>query len=168
MDDKTKKCLLITSVILVLIVAAYMFYIFNSSNDLEFRSGAYYCEISIINENNAAVHKWNVGISRSNVKHNLVESENNKEILEKFRKTIVEISSKRFNLVLLVSNLVFTLIAFVTVSRDSQLYKKGNDEKFFQLLTMLILVFLVYKITISFIQLNRLHKNIIYYFNSIK
>lgn len=168
MSSKTKKNILIDSVIFAIILVVSMLYIFNSSQELEFRSGKYYCKIDILDENSIRTLKWDVGISKNNIKNDIIENNFNKETLENFRNNISEISVKRFHLFVFLLYLIFILKIFINLRRDSQLYKRENNKKSLQPFVTITMSFLVYKIIISSIELNQLCKDVAYYFNLIK
>ncbi|HZK53668.1 MAG TPA: hypothetical protein VFC84_05695 [Desulfosporosinus sp.] len=168
MDSKTKKTLLIASAIFALIVTMYMFHIFSSSKELEFRSGTYYCKMNITSENTPKVFSWDLGISKNNIKNDIVENESNSQILEQFRQTVNQISSKRFSLLLFLLYLIYIMIIFLSIEKDSKLYKKESDKKILQLLITLMIIFLICLITNASIELNGLSKHAFYYFSLIK
>ncbi len=145
-----------------------MLYISNNSQALEFRSGKYYCKIDILNENSIEILKWNVAISKNNIKNNIIENDFNKETLRSFRNNINEIRFKRFYLFLFLLYLIFILKIFRNLRKDSQLCKRENNKKSLEPFITIIMIFLIYKIIISSIELNQLCKDIVYYFNLIK
>lgn len=167
MDSKTKKILLSASIAFTAIFMVSMFYTFNKNKDFEFRSGTYFCKITILDEATKRVYKWDVGISKNNIKNNVKESELNKKALENFRKTINEISSKKLSLFLLILYLTFVIIVYVSVQKDSKIYQIIDDKKSFQYFITLLMIFLIYKVFISYIKLDRLHKDAIYFFKLI-
>ncbi|HCQ91701.1 MULTISPECIES: hypothetical protein [unclassified Clostridium] len=168
MSSKTRKKILIDSVIFAIILVVFMLYISNYSQGLEFRSGKYYCKIDILNENSTEILKWDMAISKNNIKNNIIENDFNKETLENFRNNISEISVKRFHLFVFLLYLIFILKIFIDLRKDSQLYKRENNKKSLQLSITIIMIFPIYKIIISSIELNQLCKDVVYYFNLIK
>jgi len=168
MSSKTKKKILIDSVIFAIILVVFMLYISNSSQGLEFRSGKYYYKMDILNENSIRILKWDVAISKNNIKNNIIENDFNKETLRSFRDNVIEIGFKRFSLFLFLLYLIFILKIFINLRRDSQLYKRENNTKSLQPFVTITMSFLVYKIIISSIELNQLCKDVVYYFNLIK
>jgi len=167
MGGRTKKILVVGFIALVFIVTVSMYFLFNNRKDLAFRSGTLFYKVNILNEDSARIYKWDVGISKNNIKNSVNQSESNREALDKFRKTINEISVEKFSLFLLILYLIFVLIVFVTVEKDNQIYKSKNDKKLFRLVIIMLMIFLIYKIINCSIELNGLHKDIIYYFNII-
>ena len=63
--------------------------------------------------------------------------------------------------------LIFVIIVFQSVQKDSQLYKNENNKKFFRVFFMLLILFLIYKVIIISIDLNGFYKDIDYYFKLI-
>ncbi|WP_291582240.1 hypothetical protein [Clostridium sp. UBA6640] len=168
MSSKTKKKILIDSVIFTIIFVVFMLYIFSNSQVLESRSGKYYWKMDILNENSIRILKWNVAISKNNIKNNIIENDFNTEALRSFRDNVIEIKFKRFSLFLFLLYLIFILKIFINLRRDSQFYKRDNNKKSLQPFVTIIMSFLVYKIIISSIELNQLCKDVVYYFNLIK
>ena len=167
MDIKTKKILLISFIVVIIIEAVSLFYTVHSSKDFEFKSGTYFCQMNIINENDGKVYKWDIGIAKNNTKSGIIENELNGESLTKFRDTVSEIIQKRFQVFLVIVYLIFILTVFVTVQKDGQILKKAANKRPFQLFIVLIIIFLIYKISISLVELNVLYKDINFYFSLI-
>ena len=167
MDSKTKKIVLIASMVLIVITAISLFYSINITKDFEFKTVAYFCKMEIINEGNTNVYKWDIGIAKNNTKSGIIENESNGESLEKFRGTVGRITRKRFEVFLVILYLIFILIIFASVQKDSQILKNESNKKSFQLFIVLLIIFLIYKISISFFELNGLYKDINFYFSLI-
>lgn len=144
-----------------------MFHTVHSTKDFEFKTGTYFCQMNIVNKNNGKFYKWDIGIAKNNAKSGIIENEVNRESLRKFRNTISEILQKRFEVFLTIVYLIFILTVFVTVQKDSQILKKSDNKRSFQLFIILLIIFLIYKVSISFIKLNALYKDINFYFSLI-
>jgi len=167
MDSRTKKIVLFASMFLVIVVAVCLFCSVNINKDLEFKTGVYFCKMDIINEGNTKVFKWNIAIDKNNSINGLIENKSNGVNLEKFRDTVVEIKQKRFEVLLAIIYLIFILIIFASVQKDSQILKNESTKKFFQIFITLIVIFLIYKINLSFFELNLLYKDINFYYKLI-
>ncbi|HEY5587530.1 MAG TPA: hypothetical protein VIK86_01085 [Candidatus Paceibacterota bacterium] len=165
MDSKTKKIVLIASMVLIIITAIALFYSVNITKDFEFKTGEYFCKMEIINEGNTNIYKWDIGIANNNTKNGIIENVSNRESLEKFRGTVGGITKKRFEVFLVILYLTFILIVFASVQKDSQILKNESYKKIFQLFNTLLIIFLIYKISISFFELNGLYKDINFYFS---
>jgi glucose uptake protein GlcU len=87
--------------------------------------------------------------------------------LEKFRDTVVELKQKRFEMVLEALYLLFVVVILASIKKDSKINKNENSNKSSNILFMTLIAFVIYKIGISFIELNRLHKDIDFYFRMI-
>ena len=165
MDSKTKKIVLIASMVLIIITAIALFYSVNITKDFEFKTGEYFCKMEIINEGNTNIYKWDIGIANNNTKNGIIENVSNRESLEKFRGTVCGITKKRVEVFLVILYLTFILIVFASVQKDSQILKNESYKKIFQLFNTLLIIFLIYKISISFFELNGLYKDINFYFS---
>ena len=151
MDGKTRKMILISAAILFLIVITSMFFILINSKELEFGSGKYYCKINISSESTFKGCKWDIGISKINFKNDIIESESNRQTLEKFRETVSKIPVKRFTLFLSALYLIFLLVTLIIVQKDSQLLKKDSNRKYFYLIISPIIIFVIYIILTNFL-----------------
>lgn len=168
MDKKAKKAIIIAALVYVVLVAVSWFDFLNfNSKDLEYRTGTYFCKISIINEGSTKVYKWDIAISKNITKSGIVENESNGKSLENFRDIIGEINRKRLNLNLAIADLLFALIVFVYVQNGGKILKNKNNKKAIQVIIILIVIFFIYRISISYIELHYLYKDINYYFNLI-
>ncbi len=167
MDIKTKKILLISFIFVIIIGVVSLFYNVRSYKDFEFKTGTYFCQMNIINENNGKVFKWDIGIAKNNAKSGIIENEVNRKSLTKFRDTVSEIIQKRFEVFLAIVYLIFILTVFVTVQKDSQILKKVGNKRAFQLFIILLIIFLIYKISIYIVELNVLYKDINFYFSLV-
>lgn len=168
MDRKTKRVLIIAVLVYIVVVAVSWFnYINNNSKDLECRTGAYLCKISIINEGNIKVHKWDIAISKNNTKSGIIENESNRKSLDKFWDTVLNINTKRLNLSLAIADLLLALIIFIYVQNGGKILINKDNKKTMQIIIMLLVIFFVYRISISYIELRGLYKDINYYFNLI-
>ena len=85
MDRKTKKSVLITIIVFFVIAITFMVYKINNIKELEDRSGAYFYKINILKEDSKRLSKWDVGISKNDIKTSINESDSNREALDKFR-----------------------------------------------------------------------------------
>lgn len=169
MDSKTKKIMLMAFIIYTIIFIVYMFYESKSATNLEVRSGTYYSKLNILDEGNTRVFNWDVGISKNNVKRGVVKNEFNIEPFEKFRGAIINIKNTKSKLFLILLYLIFLIaVAFIILPKDAQLFKEKNNKKAIHRFILLIIIYLVFRTSIYFIELNRLHKDIVYYFALIK
>jgi len=167
MDRKTKKIVLIASMVLMFIIAISLIYTVHRIKDFEFRTGTYFCQMNIIDEGNGKSFKWNIGIAKENVKSGIIENRVNGESLTKFRDTVASIDEKRFEVFLVIVYLIFILTIFVAVQKDRQISKNVSNKRIFQVFITLLIIFLIYKISISFIELNVMYKDIEFYFGLI-
>lgn len=167
MDNKTKKIMLMASIIFTIIFIVYMLCEFKSATNLEVRSGTYYSKLNILDEGNTRVFNWEVGISKNNVKRGVVKNEFNIETFEKFRDAIISIKSVRSNLFLFILYLIFMVIASISIQKNAQLFKEKNSKKIFHVFITLLITYLLFRISVYFIELNRLHRDIVYYFTLI-
>lgn len=167
MDSKTKKVIIIAALVYIVLVALSWFNYINNSKALECRTGAYFCKISIINEGSTKVHKWDIAIAKNNTKSGIVENESNEKSLDKFWNTVLNINTKRLNLSLAIADLLLALIIFVYVKKGGQIFKNKDNKNISQIFVMLLVIFFIYRISISYIELHGLYKDINYYFNLI-
>ncbi|MEK6265916.1 MAG: hypothetical protein N2B06_14285 [Clostridium sp.] len=167
MDIKTKKIISIASIILLIITTVSLFYMVNTSRDLELKSGTHFCKIEISNEDNTKIFNWNIGISNNKTKTSIIENEFNNKLLEEFRSTLGKMIIKKYKIFYLLLFSIFVSIVFASVQKDSQLYKNKNNKLVFQIFFILLIIFLIYRIIISFVDLNGLYKDINYYFKLI-
>jgi len=167
MDRKTKKAVLITTIIFFIIAITFMFYKINNIKALQGSSGAYFYKINILKEESKRLSKWDIGISKNDIKTSVNESDSNRKTLDKFRTTIDQISLKKITLFSLSLYLIFILIIFVITKKNKQIYKNKKEKIILQVFITLLVIFLVYKIFTSSIYLNGLYKDAIYYFKLI-
>jgi len=167
MDSKTKRNVIVASMVLVVIVGVLFFYNISSTKNFEFRTGGYFYKANIINKGSSKNYKWDIGISKNNSKKGVVEDESNIESLEKFRDTIEKISGKKFEVFSMILYLLFILVIIEIVRKDSQILKAARSNKIFKLFVTILVIFLICKISISFVELNNLYKNINFYFGLI-
>lgn len=167
MDSKTKKVLIIAVLVYIVLVAVSWLNYINNSKDLECKTGAYLCKISIINKGNTKAHKWDIAISKNKTKSGIIENESNGKPLNKFWDTINNINTKRLNLSLAIADLLLAIIVFVYVQNGGKILKNKDNKKTMQIIIMLLVIFFVYRISISYIELHGLYKDINYYFNII-
>lgn len=166
MNKKTKILFFISLVTFFLISILYISVLFNSNKNLESSSGSYYSKVSILAEGETNSINWDVGISKTNTKNNILECEINREILESFRQSIISISSKKFSIFILMLYLLLTFIILLSVKKDAKL---SNDHKrSFYLIIQFLMIFIIYKVVSSSFELNRLNSEVIYYFNLIQ
>ncbi len=167
MDIKTKKITLIASVILFGLVVISFFYTIKNSNAFERRTGSIFYKIGFINEGNAQVYKWDIGIAKNNGKSDIIENESNEKPLVNFRNTVNVLTQKRLEVVLEIAYLIFIIVISVSVQKDSKIFNNQSNKKSFNIVMVLLIIFFVYKIGLSFVELSRLHKDINFYFEII-
>ena len=168
-DNKTKKIILMAFIIFTTIFIVYMFYEFKNATNLEVRSGTYYSQLNILDEGNTKIVNWEARVSKDNAKKGTAKNEFNIEPFEKFRDAIINIKSTKSKLFLILLYSIFLIVVtFVILPKDAQLFKEKNNKKAFQGSISLIIIYLVFRTSIYFIELNRLHKDIVYYFALIK
>jgi hypothetical protein len=167
MDRKTKITVLISSIFLIVICALSVLYHVNNIKVYEAKTGAYFCKINIIQEDNTKIYQWNIGIDRNSIKSGIVENETNGKTLEKFKDTVHGITEKRLQLFLAVVYLLYVIILFVSAQKDSYILANKRNKKYFQLFIVLLVIFILYKITDSFVTLSGLYQDINLYFNLI-
>ncbi|MDV3426055.1 MAG: hypothetical protein LIR50_02550, partial [Bacillota bacterium] len=166
MNSKTKKFIIIAALVYIILVALSWFkFINNNSKDSEYRTGTYFCKISIINEGGTKVHKWDIAIAKNNTKSGIVENESNGKSLDKFWNTVLNINTKRLNLSLAIADLLLALIIFVYVQNGGKILKNKVNKKTIQIIIILFAILFIYRISISYIELRGLYKDINYYFN---
>ena len=167
MDRKTKKTVLITTIIFFVITITFMAYKINNIKELEDRSGTYFYKINILKEDSKRLSKWDVGISKNDIKTSINESDSNREALDKFRIIVDGISRKKTSLFLLSLYLTFIIVILVIIHKDKQIYKSKKQKIVFLVFITLLMIFLIYKIFTSSIGLNGLYKDASYYFKLI-
>ena len=113
MDRKTKKIVLISFIVGIVMIIVSLFYMVNSSKDLELRSGTYFCKMYILNQGTTRNFKWDLSISKNDSKNSVIENASNSKSLKKFRNTISEIIKKRYEMFALILYLIFVLIIFL-------------------------------------------------------
>lgn len=169
MDNKTKKIMLMAFIIFAIIFIVYMLYEFKSAANLEVRSGTYYSKLNILDEGNTRVFNWEARVSKNDVKRGVVKNEFNIEPFEKFRDAIINIKSTKSNLFLILLYLIFLIVVtFIILPKNAQLFKDKNSKKIFHIFIILLITYLIFRTSIYFIELDRLHKDIVYYFTLIK
>jgi len=164
-DSRTKKTVCIASILLIAIGALSLLYSVSITKAFELKSGAYFCKIDITGEGNARIYKWDIGVAENNMKSDIVQTVSNEKTLDKFKDTVGDVTKKRLELFLAIIYLLFVLIIFATVQKDRQIMK--SNKRFFQLFTAFLVVFLICIISISFVELNQLYKDINYYYSLI-
>lgn len=167
MDTKTKKIVFIASMIIFVLVIFSFFYSIKNTNAFETRTGSLFYKIGIVNEGNTKFYKWDIGITKNNIKSGIIENESNEKFLEKFKNTVEGFSQKRFEVFLVIVDLLFVIVIFVSVQKDSKLFKNKINKKLVNLILLLFIIFLVYKSGFSLVELNRLHKDLNFYFGRI-
>ena len=78
-----------------------------------------------------------------------------------YEKSLIKKRNEMFDSILY---LIFVIIVFQSVQKDSQLYKNQNNKKILKTFFTLLMIFLIYKGIIVFIDLNRFYNDINYYF----
>jgi hypothetical protein len=167
MDIKTKKIALTASVILFGLVVISFFYTIKNTNAFENRTGSLFYKIGFINEGNEQVYKWDIGIDKNTGKNDIIENDSNGKALVNFRSTVNGLAQKRFEVFLEIAYLIFIIVISVSVQKDSKIFKNQINKKSFNIIMLILIIFFVYKIGFSFIELSRLHKDINFYFKII-
>ncbi|MBL4937008.1 hypothetical protein JK636_14735 [Clostridium sp. YIM B02515] len=167
MDIKTKKIVLIASVILFGLVVISFFYTIKNNSAFETRTGSLFYKIGVVNEGNTEVFKWDIGITKNNAKSGIIENESNEKFLVNFRNTVNGLTQKRFEVFLDIAYLIFIIVIYVSVQKDSKISKNKSNKKSFNIIMLLLIIFFVYKIGLSFVELSRLHKEVNFYFKII-
>ena len=167
MDSKTKKTIFIASIFLIVICALSVLYHVNNYKAYEVKTGACFCKIDRVGQGDTAVTKWNIGIADNNVKSGIVQNESNRKTLEQFKDTVGGITEKKLELFLAIIYFLYVVILFVSAQKDSHIRENKRNKKYFQLFIALLIIFLIYKITDSFVTLSVLYQNMNYYFDLI-
>jgi|GEM_PF-1765805 len=167
MDIKTKKIVLTASVILLVLVVISFFYSIKNVNVFENRTGSLFYKISFTNEGNEHVYKWDIGIAKNTGKSDIIENYSNGKSLVNFRNTVNGLAQKRFEVFLEIAYLIFIIVISISVQKDSKIFKSQSNRKSFNIIMALLIIFFVYKIGLSFVELSRVHKDINFYFEII-
>jgi hypothetical protein len=154
-------------VILLVLVVISFFYSIKNVNVFENRTGSLFYKIGFINEGNEQVYKWDIGIDKNTGKSDIIENDSNGKSLVNFRSTVDGLSQKRLEVFLEIAYLIFIIVISVSVQKDSKIFKNQSNKKSFNIFMMLLIIFFVYKIGLSFVELSRLHKDINFYFEII-
>jgi hypothetical protein len=149
-----------------IIMALVPYQIFCSRLDsMKCQTGKYYYRINIIGSGSRNFN-WDIGISKNN-KISISETERNRGNLEYFRKAVDDIIYKKFELCMIIIYMISVLIFFAYLQRNNSLYKSEKDKKAIQVFITILIIFLSFKIILSFVDLNWLYKDVNYYYSLI-
>lgn len=169
MEKALKKKLMICFISFTIILLISSVYIFKNLSptfdDFQVKSGAYFFNESYESINEESITKWDIGISKENIKRGIIESEENRSELNSFSEIVIDISNKKRNIYFL---FIYDLL-IITVLIITRHEKEKYEDGFLKGMISMVAIFATYKLVISMFDLGdllreveRLYRAIVY------
>ena len=160
MEKALKKKLMICFIsftIIILISSVYVFRNLRSTfNDFQVKSGSYFFKESYEAINKEKITKWDIGISKENIKRDIIENEENRSELNSFCETVINISKKKRNIYFL---FIYDLLV-ITVLIITRHEKEKYDDGFLKGMISMLAIFVTYKLLLSIFDLGDLLREV--------
>lgn len=160
MEKALKKKLMICFISFTIILLISSIYIFKNLSptfdDFQVKSGSYFFKESYESINKEKITKWDIGISKENIRRDIIENEENRSELNSFCKTVINISNKKRN-IYFVFIYDFLIIAVLIITRHE---KEKYDDGFLKGMISMIAIFATYKLVILIFDLGDLLREV--------
>lgn len=161
MNKKDKLTLFISLFLFIIINLVSLLHSLLNIDDYGQKTGNHMYRTSFYEDQK--VPKWDIAISKMNIKSNITETAENMSYLMKFKTVIRDISTKKIHIVSSISMLALLFIILFLYRKEKKTYNIG----FLKGAVVIAFGFYFYKLMISLLDLGMLFKDAAFYYNCI-